>query len=68
MENAIGRMRRALPSNAHLATVPPKRFTRWVQAYNNTPRKRRGYRKPAEIFASQVLHLAIESSFPPTRE
>ena len=54
MKNAIGRMRRGLPRNTDLATVPPERFTRLVQAYNNTARKRLGYRTPAGIFASQV--------------
>ena len=36
-ENAIGRMRRALPRKTDLARMPDKRFTQVRQAYNNTP-------------------------------
>ena len=63
VENAIGRLRRVLPRKTNLAEVPPGRFTRLVQAYNNTPRKCLGYRTPAEILAREVLHLKCESTF-----
>lgn len=61
VENAIGRMRRTLPRKTDLASLPEDRFTQLVQAYNNTPRKCLGYRTPAEVFQSQVLHLKCES-------
>ena len=63
VENAIGRMRRTLPRKTDLADISDVRFTQLVQAYNNTPRKCLGYRTPAEIFHSQVLHLKCESIF-----
>ena len=63
VENAIGRLRRTLPRKTDLATVSDEDFVRLIQAYNNTPRKCLGYRTPAEVFLSQVLHLKCESTF-----
>ena len=68
VENAIGRMRRTLPRKTDLADISDGRFTQLVQAYNNTPRKCLGYRTPAEIFHSQVLHLKCESIGSQSRE
>ena len=68
VENAIGRMRRALPRKTDLATLSDDRFAQLVQSYNNTPRKCLGYRTPAEIFSDQVLHLKCESTFLPAQE
>ncbi len=68
VENGIGRLRRFLPRKTVLAGLPEERFTSVVRAYNNTPRKCLGYRTPAEVFASQVLHFKCEFSFPPARE
>ena len=68
VENGIGRLRRFLPRKTVLAGLPEERFTSVVQAYNNTPRKCLGYRTPAEVFASQVLHFKCEFSFPLSRE
>ena len=68
VENAIGRLRRALPRKTDLAGVSDERFSELVQAYNNTPRKCLGYYTPAEIFSNQVLRLKCESSFPRRRE
>ena len=63
VENAIGRLRRALPRKTDLASVSDERFTELVRAYNNTPRKCLGYFTPAEIFYKQLLHLKCESTF-----
>ena len=62
---ASGGLCRARPT---LAALSEDRFTRLIQAYNNTPRKCLGYRTPAEVFQNQVLHLKCESTFPPSRE
>ncbi len=62
VENAIGRLRRTLPRKTDLASLSEDRFTRLVQAYNNTPRKCLDYRTPAEIFLDRVLHLKCEST------
>lgn len=66
VENAIGRMRRALPRKTDLATLPEERFNSVIRAYNNTPRKCLDYQTPAEVFLSQLLHFKCEStSWPP---
>ena len=68
IENAIGRLRRALPRKTDLAALSNERFTRLLQAYNNTPRKCLGYQTPAEVFRNQLLHFKCESTFPRSRE
>ena len=68
VENAIGRLRRTLPRKTDLAALPQERFTRILQAYNNTPRKCLGYKTPAEVFLDSVLHLKCESTFLPPQE
>ena len=68
VENAIGRMRRALPRKTNLAKLSEERFNQLIQAYNNTPRKCLDYRTPAEVFWKEPLHFKCESIFPPTRE
>lgn len=67
VENAIGRMRRALPRKTNLTTVSNARLRELVRLYNHTPRKCLGYQTPAELFA-RVLRFKCESSFPPSRE
>ena len=62
VENAIGRMRRAIPRKTDLATLTPHRLSDLVRAYNNTPRKCRDWHTPAELFCSQVLHFKCEST------
>ena len=61
VENAIGRMRRAIPRKTDLATLPDERFNAIVSLYNNTPRKCLDFKTPAELFCSQLLHFKCES-------
>jgi len=61
VENAIGRMRRALPRKTDLATLDPQTLDAYVAAYNNTPRKCLGFKTPAEAFLAQLLHFKCES-------
>lgn len=63
VENAIGRMRRALPRKTDLGSLPAKRFTQLLQAYNNTPRKCLGYKTPSETFWNEVLHFGCEFTY-----
>ena len=63
IENAIGRLRRTLPRKTDLAALSDERFTRLVQAYNNTPRKCLDYQTPAEVFRNHLLHFKCESTF-----
>ena len=61
VENAIGRLRRPLPRSSKLGSLSEAAFTAALQLYNNTPRKCRGYRTPAETLDDQVLHLEWNS-------
>lgn len=67
VENAIGRLRRGLPSKTNLGELSSAALKRLARLYNHTPRKCLGYQTPAEAFA-QVLRFKCESSFPPSRE
>jgi IS30 family transposase len=62
IENAIGRLRRALPRKTDLATISKQQFTELVRQYNNTPRKCLDYQTPAELFWENVLHFKCEST------
>jgi IS30 family transposase len=68
VENAIGRMRRALPRKTDLTTLPENRFIELIQTYNNTPRKCLDFQTPAEVFWKKLLHFKCESIFPLSRE
>jgi IS30 family transposase len=68
IENAIGRIRRAIPRKTDLELLTPQRLRDHIQAYNNTPRKCLDWNTPAEIFWAQVLHFNRESTFPLARE
>ena len=67
VENAIGRMRRAIPRKTDLATLSQRQLANLVRAYNNTPRKCLGWYTPAERFLSHMLHFERESTCPPSR-
>jgi IS30 family transposase len=60
VENAIGRLRRALPRKTNLATLPVERLHAIIANYNNTPRKCLNFQTPAEIF--NPLHFGCEST------
>lgn len=68
IENAIGRMRRAIPTKTDLAQISQARLANLICAYNNTPRKCLDWNSPAEVFLSQLLHFKRESTFPLSRE
>ena len=62
IENAIGRLRRALPRKTNLDTIDYELFEAWIAAYNNTPRKCLQFRSPAEVFLAKLLHFEREST------
>src|SRR5256714_1203941 len=68
IENAIGRMRRAIPTKTDLAQLSQRRLASLISAYNNMPRKCLDWNSPAQVFLSQVLHFKRESTFPLSRE
>jgi IS30 family transposase len=61
VENAIGRLRRALPRKTNLDALSNKAIDKLVARYNNTPRKCLGFQTPAETFL-QPLHFKCEST------
>ena len=62
IENAIGRLRRALPRKTNLDTIDHELFEAWIAAYNHTPRKCLKFRTPAEVFLAKLLHFEREST------
>lgn len=68
IENAIGRMRRTIPTKTDLAQLSQRKLANLISAYNNTPRKCLDWNSPAEVFLDQLLHFKRESTFPLARE
>lgn len=66
IENAIGRLRRALPRKTDLQTLKSEHIEYLICLYNHMPRKCLTYKTPAEIF-TKVLHLECESTSPLSR-
>ena len=62
VENAIGRLRRFFPRRTNLRDIDDKTFDACIAAYNNTPRKCLGFKTPAQVFLTQLLHFERESS------
>ncbi len=60
VENAIGRLRRALPTKTNIAELPHDQLNAILANYNNTPRKCLGFLTPAETF--NPLHFECEST------
>lgn len=61
VENAIGRLRRALPRKADLASMPQSELDTIVERYNQTPRKCLGYKTPNEVFNENLKRVALQS-------
>jgi IS30 family transposase len=62
IENAIGRLRRALPRKVDPCRLTPAQIDLLIARYNQTPRKCLGYRTPAEPFTAQLLHFKCDST------
>jgi IS30 family transposase len=62
VENVIGRLRRSLPRNSDLQTLPDQMLDNILARYNHTPRKCLGFQTLAEAFLNP-LHFKCE----PTR-
>lgn len=60
VENAIGRLRRAMPTTTDIAALPLEQLGAILANYNNTPRKCLGFLTPAETF--NPLHFECEST------
>lgn len=68
IENAIGRMRRVIPTKVDLAQLSQRQLANLICDYNNTPRKCLDWNSPAQVFLSQMLHFKRESTCPLARE
>jgi IS30 family transposase len=64
VENAIGRLRRWLPSKADPARLSTYNFNTLIRRYNSTPRKCLGFKTPSEVFMQivQSLHFNRDST------
>ncbi|MHA6693013.1 IS30 family transposase, partial [Devosia sp. A449] len=60
VENAIGRLRKNLPRQTNLDSLPADSLDAILAHHNNTPRKCLGFRTPAEAFIP--LHFKCEST------
>jgi IS30 family transposase len=61
VENAIGRMRGALPTKTDLSQLAPEDFFNYACAYNHTPRKCLDFQTPAEVFSKLLLRFECDS-------
>lgn len=61
IENAIGRLRRALPRKTDLDAISPPALRRIVERINNTPRKCLDFRTPAEAFSELISTVALQT-------
>jgi IS30 family transposase len=62
IENAIGRMRRMLPTTTDLNSLKPRDFLERAIIFNHTPRKCLDFQTPAEVFSKLVLHFECDST------
>jgi len=61
VENAIGRLRRALPRKAQLANLSIHQIKAIARAYNDTPRKCLDFKTPAEAFSLLKSTVALQT-------
>ena len=61
IENAIGRMRRPLPSRTDLNSLTPAQIQSLVQRYNDTPRKCLAFQTPNEVFSDIINRVALQT-------
>jgi IS30 family transposase len=61
VENAIGRMRRMLPTKTNLHELKTRDFLIRTAIYNHTPRKCLDFMTPAELFSKLLLHFKCDS-------
>lgn len=54
IENAFGLLRQYMPKKARIAGYSDKQLEQFVDALNNRPRKRLGYRTPNEAFKNYI--------------
>jgi IS30 family transposase len=68
VENANSRLRRYLPLKTQPKSFSQRDLKALENRLNQTPRKCLGFKTPAEVFATQLLHFKCESTFRLARE
>lgn len=61
IENAIGRLRRRLPTKSDLAIVTQRSLHALAKRYNSTPRKCLDFRTPDEVFTALSTRVALQT-------
>ncbi len=61
IENTFGRLRRFIPKRASLADYTNEQISDIISRMNSTPRKKLGYRTPAEVF-NELYAKSIKTS------
>lgn len=60
IENTFGRLRRFIPKRASLSNYTQEQISAIIDIMNDTPRKKLGYRTPAEVF-NELYAITIKS-------
>jgi IS30 family transposase len=68
VENMNGRIRRYIPLGTEPDSFSHDDLQTLAARINATPRKCLGFKTPAEVFSTQLLHFKCESTFPLSRE
>ena len=61
VENTNGRLRRDLPRKTNVKTMRKEDFDEVIENYNLTPRKKLGWRTPAQVFNQNLQKCALQS-------
>jgi len=61
IENTNGRLRRDLPRNTNIKTLPKEEFDEILQNYNLTPRKSLNWLTPLEAFSHNLPRVALQT-------
>ena len=57
VENTNGRLRRQLPRQTNIKSMPTGAFYGVMNCYNSTPRKKLGWKTPVEVFTEKLNHV-----------
>lgn len=58
-ENTNGLLRQYLPKKSDFSTLTPEELQTYVDKLNNRPRKKLGYRTPAQVFQAGIVALRV---------
>ena len=61
VENSNGRIRRFMPLDTDIASIPEDDLRRLVARLNDTPRKCLGYRTPTEVLREQIALVTAQA-------